>query len=147
MYVSPSTCAAAASRIAHCKRHHPIKEFFDNLPRWDGTLRLDAFPETYLGTPAVEEKVPYIRAVFPCWMISAVARTMDPGCKVDHMLLLLGKQGIGKSTLAKTLAVNDAWFADEIGKIGWGKDAAETLKGKVGRGDGRAECLQECRLG
>jgi putative DNA primase/helicase len=80
-------------------------------------------------------------------MISAVARAMDPGSKVDHMLLLLGKQGIGKSTLAKTLAVNDAWFADEIGKIGWGKDAAETLKGKVGRGDGRAECLQECRLG
>jgi hypothetical protein len=29
-------------------------------------------------------------------------------------------------SLAKTLAVRDEWFADEIGTIGRGKDAAET---------------------
>ena len=45
----------------------------------------------------------YTRAIGRKWMISAVARGMDPGCQADHMLIFEGKQGVGKSRAARTL--------------------------------------------
>jgi DNA primase len=66
---------------------------------WDGTKRLDTWLIDYLGT---KDSV-YTRAIGRKWMISAVARAMDPGCQVDHMLILEGAQGIGKSRALRIL--------------------------------------------
>jgi predicted P-loop ATPase len=44
-------------------------------------------------------------------LIGAVARVMDPGCKFDTCLVLVGASGIGKSTFFKTLA-SPACFCD-----------------------------------
>jgi len=62
-------------------------------------------------------------------MISAVARVFKPGCKADHALILEGPQGALKSTAAATLALEPAWFADEIADLGT-KDSAQDLRGK-----------------
>jgi predicted P-loop ATPase len=78
---------------------------------------------TYLGA----EDTPLNRAIASLWMISAVARIMQPGCKADHMLILEGPQGIRKSTALKLLA-SDAWFTDELAEIG-SKDAAQQMRG------------------
>ena len=63
------------------------------------------------------------------WLISAVARVFQPGCKADHCLILEGAQGAGKSTAAATIALDDAWFSDELADLGT-KDAAQDLRGK-----------------
>ena len=60
-------------------------------------------------------------------MISAVARIMQPGAKVDHMLILEGPQGTKKSSALKALAGAD-WFTDELAEIG-SKDAAQQMRG------------------
>ena len=60
-------------------------------------------------------------------MISAVARIMQPGAKVDHMLILEGPQGGKKSSALKTLAGAE-WFTDELAEIG-SKDAAQQMRG------------------
>ena len=78
---------------------------------------------TYLG----RRDTPLNRAIGSRWMISAVARIMQPGAKVDHMLILEGPQGTKKSSALKMLAGAD-WFTDELAEIG-SKDAAQQMRG------------------
>jgi putative DNA primase/helicase len=84
---------------------------------------METWAITYLG--AADTRLN--RAFGSLWMISAVARIMDPGTKVDHMLILEGPQGAKKSTALKTLAGAE-WFTDELAEIG-SKDAAQQTRG------------------
>ena len=64
----------------------------------------------------------YVRAIGSRYLISAVARIYEPGCKVDHMLVLEGPQGKQKSEALRTLAINDDWFTDRLSHLA-SKDA------------------------
>ena len=146
--LKPATCAAAVQMVASHHRHHAVRGYLENLC-WDGTPRLDMWLETYLGAridaetldaglsdddlnreePTPSEKyTAYLRSVGPKWLIAAVARIYRPGCKVDHVIVLEGPQGCGKSTCLRILAGDD-WFADEISDLGT-KDSAQDLRGK-----------------
>jgi predicted P-loop ATPase len=57
-------------------------------------------------------------------LISAVARALEPGCKVDTTLILQGAQGCRKSTFFKVLA-SEKWFDDSMGNY---SDKDEKLK-------------------
>jgi predicted P-loop ATPase len=68
-----------------------------------------------------------VRSVARKWLLSCVARAMEPGSKVDTMLILEGRQGIGKSTALRTLA-GDGFYCDSLIDIR-GKDACQTIQG------------------
>lgn len=97
--------ALRASAEAH-RRWHPVREYLSGL-KWDGTPRLETWAIEHLGAPDTD----YVRAVSVCWMISAVARIFRPGCQVDHVLVLEGAQGIGKSSALRVLAGD--WYKDD----------------------------------
>ena len=99
-----------------------MREYLNRL-HWDGTPRLEGWTVTHLGA----EDTPLNRAFGSLWMISAVARIMQPGSKADHMLILEGPQGAKKSTALAVLA-GDGWFTDELAEIG-SKDAALQMRG------------------
>ena len=100
---------------------HPVREYLESL-EWDGEERLETLFITYLGA---EDNV-YTRSVTRAALIGAVARIMSPGCKHDHMLVLVGPQGCRKSTtLAK---LGREWFSDSLFTM-QGKDAYEQLQG------------------
>lgn len=107
--------------VARDSEFHPVLEYLQSL-HWDGEPRLDEWCTRYLGSPDTA----FIRAVAARWLISAVARVMQPGCKVDCAPVFEGPQGIGKSQCLRALF--DPWFSDEISELG-SKDAAIQVAG------------------
>jgi predicted P-loop ATPase len=49
-------------------------------------------------------------------LIAAVARVMEPGCKDDSLLVLMGAQGCGKTSFIETLASTE-WFSNDLSDI------------------------------
>ena len=90
------------------------------------TKRLDTWLYKYLG--AADEL--YERTVGAKWVMSAVARVMQPGCKADCVLMLIGEQGQGKSTALEALAGKE-WFTDQIGSVNGGKETSINMAGKL----------------
>jgi putative DNA primase/helicase len=123
MTVQRETVIAAVRAVAERRRIHPIRDYLDGLA-WDGTHRLGQWLATFLRAKGDRK---YLERVGTYWMISAVARVFDPGVKADHVLVLEGGQGAGKSTAFKVLA--GRWFADSAIDIG-SKDAYLALRGR-----------------
>lgn len=78
--------------------------------RWDGTPRLTSAALTLLGACERAEWM-----CFAWWMVSAVARSFNPGCQVDHMIILEGNQGLGKSSFLLELAGSSRYYARASG--------------------------------
>lgn len=105
---APSKTKDALLAVASERAYHPVKEYLDGLPEWDGVKRIDTLLADYLGA----EDSDYTRAVIRKTLTAAVARIYQPGVKFDSVLILNGPQGIGKSTLFAKLA--GAWFSDSL---------------------------------
>jgi putative DNA primase/helicase len=118
-----STVIRAVSVVATRNRFNPLQDHLNGL-RWDGVKRIHAWLVDYLGA----EDSTYIRTVGRKFLVAAVARGLDPGCKVDTALVLEGPQGNYKSTAVLTLAGAD-WYTDDIGDIS-NKDSILQLQGK-----------------
>ena len=105
---APTKTKDALLAVASERAYHPVREYLDALPEWDGTERIDTLLTDYLGA----EDSGYTRAVMRKTLAAAVARIYQPGVKFDSVLILNGPQGIGKSTLFARLA--GAWFSDSL---------------------------------
>lgn len=108
--------------VARRNQFHPVKDYLNGL-KWDGIERLESLFTLYAGAESNE----YHRAVAKAFMVAAVARIMEPGCKQDSMLILEGPQGIGKSSMVRVLA-GDEWFSDTLAPL-HSKDALIGLRG------------------
>jgi predicted P-loop ATPase len=122
---SPNKTQDALNKAAAKRKHHPIREFLNSLPPWDGTKRVETLLIDYLGA----EDNDYIRAVTRKTIVAAVARVFVPGIKFDSVLVMDGPQEKGKSTLFNKLA-GDEWFNDGLTLTDMqDKSGAEKLQG------------------
>jgi predicted P-loop ATPase len=112
----------AVQTVAQEHAFHPVRQYLDAL-EWDGDSRIDDWLTLYAGADATE----LTRAVGARWLISAVARVYQPGCKADCCLILEGLQGIRKSTLLQILG--GEWYSDDVADLST-KDAALGTRGK-----------------
>ena len=113
----------ALRNVSMKNRFHPVRELLDSL-EWDGTEKIRSLPVNYLGVEDTE----YNYQVFKLSMLGAVARIYDPGCKFDYMTIFTGKQGLGKSTFLRKLAMKDEWFSDNLDGLDT-NDALQLLLG------------------
>ena len=107
--------------VANENSYHPVQDYFNSL-KWDGNPRIDNFFIDFLGC----KDNAYTKAVTRTMFLSLVARIFQNGCKVDTMIVLVGEQGIGKSTILRKLMPNDNWFSDSLQNLS-SKDAYEQL--------------------
>ena len=119
--VTDTVAGKAVATVAREQIYHPVLDYLARC-EWDRTPRLDGWLTTHLGV----DNSPYVRAIASRFLISAVARVSDPGCKADCALILEGEQNTSKSTALKTLGA--PWFTDDISDFGT-KDAAMQLAG------------------
>lgn len=97
--VAPVVVSRSVGAVARDVRVHPVRAYLNGLT-WDGTPRLETWTITHLGAA----DTPLNRTFGASWMISAVARILQPGAKADHMLILEGPQGAKKSSALAVLA-------------------------------------------
>lgn len=102
----------AIRTVANENRYHPIREKLESLT-WDGISRLGDVLHHFLGV----NQTPLITESLKVFMLGAISRVYTPGCKFEYMLCLVGGQGAGKSSFLKYLAMNDAWFTDDIKQL------------------------------
>lgn len=105
---SPTKTKDAVVAVAAERAYHPIREYLESLPEWDGIPRVDTLLVDYFG--AADNS--YTRAVSRKSLVAAIARVYQPGTKFDSVPILNGPQGIGKSTFYAKLA--GEWFSDSL---------------------------------
>lgn len=110
----------AFTEVVHLNTFHPIKTYLESA-EWDGIPRAERLFSVYLGAADTH----YVRQVTRKMLLAAVARLYRPGCKFDQMLVLVGPQGAGKSSLLAKLGRE--WFSDSL-RTFENKEAGEHLQ-------------------
>ena len=98
--------------VANENRYHPIRDYLNGL-QWDGTERIAHVLRHFLG--AAEDE--YTCEAMKIFLLGAIKRVFQPGCKFETMLCLVGGQGAGKSSFFRLLAVKDEWFSDDLRRL------------------------------
>lgn len=134
LLVKPEIARRTVDRMARLNAFHPVRDYLNRLPPWDGNRRIGSWLIDYCRvSPTIlndnDEAVPNIFAMEAGarFLISAIARIFQPGCKADHVLMLEGKTGIGKSTTVQILA-GEEYFTDQLSDLG-SKDASMQVRG------------------
>ena len=104
--VSTSAVAEQVAVLAEQNSRDVIRDYLDGLA-WDGVPRVSRWLPDLFGAA----DTPLHREYGRCWMVGCVARAMSPGCKLDTVLVLVGPQGVRKSTAMRAL-VGDDWYSD-----------------------------------
>lgn len=114
-----------AFRVFETERaYNPIIDIVESV-KWDGQERCCDFLHRW----AKVEDSPYTREVSRLIFAGGIHRLYAPGTKFDDVPILIGtKQGEGKSTLVRWLALHDDYYGEVT--IMEGQQAIEQLQGK-----------------
>lgn len=116
---------ACFTKTAEDRKFHPVRDYLNALPSWDGVCRI----ETLLHRCLQAEDTPYVRAVARKFFAAAVARIFVPGTKFDCVPVLDGAQGIGKSSLFRELT-GPEYYSETLSLTDMNdKSGAEKLQG------------------
>lgn len=105
---------------------------FDSAIEWltslvdDGGSRCETFLIRHFGA----EDTPYVRAVSLYLWTALAGRVMDPGCKADMVPILVGAQGLRKSTAISALVPSPDFFL-EASFTEKEDDIARKIRGKL----------------
>ena len=118
--VAPYKINDGLAIIEKKNKYHPIIDYL-NSNTWDKISRVDTLMIDYLGAEDCE----YTRSITRKMLVAAVSRVFNPGIKFDYMLVLVGRQGIGKSYIINLLGRE--WYSDSLNTV-YGKEAYEQLQ-------------------
>ena len=94
--------------------------------KWDGVQRIDRFFPALFGV----ENTPYARAVGAYLWTAMAGRVLDPGCQADMVPILVGAQGLGKSSAVAALVPSPEFFA-EVSFTEKDDDLSRKMRGKL----------------
>lgn len=92
--IGHKTIYACIQAMSKRNARSPMLDHIQSL-EWDGEARLDTWLCRLWGVT----DSPYTRSVGSKWLISACARMAQPGCKIDWMMIVVGPQATGKTSM------------------------------------------------
>ena len=101
---------------------NPLTDLLESLV-WDGKPRVENFLHEVMKADDNEYTRECSRLIFA----GGIHRAYRPGCKFDDMIVLIGTQAAGKSTIVRWLNMEDQFFR-EIKTIS-GKEGIEAIRG------------------
>ena len=120
--IAISDCTDAVIYHARQNTRNEPRDWLQTLS-WDGISRCEEFLTRALSAEPSE----YTQAVSKNFWVAMVARILQPGCKVDNMLILEGMQGMFKSTAMSI--IGGPFYAETIEHPG-SKDFVLGIQGK-----------------
>ncbi len=112
VHFSTDAIVEAINFIAEENGKNPLVSWLKDIV-WDGVPRMDEWLIRGCGT----EDTKLAREIGRRWLVQCIARAMEPGCKADCVLILVGPQGARKSTTFRILA-SPEYFCDTPMDIG-----------------------------
>ena len=104
---------------------NPLIKILEGL-QWDGKPRVEQFLHDVMKA----EDTAYIRECSRLIFAGGIHRAYEPGCKFDDMIVLIGGQSAGKSTIVRWLNMDDTFFR-EIKTIA-GKEENTSRRSRAG---------------
>lgn len=91
---------------------HPVRDWMKTLT-WDGTSRIEALLDTVeLVDPSKRE---FALTILKKWLIMGAAAILKPnGISPQGVLILVGSQGLGKTTWIKSICPNEEWLTTDM---------------------------------
>ena len=123
--VSDNILTAAVRLVADGLQFHPVIHHLVSLPEWDGIERVERLWIDYLGTPDNA----FYRESAKLFLTGAIARLFYPGIPFDFMPILMGEQGLYKTTFVRELGFgSNKWGKEFDAPLDQKKDATEQIK-------------------
>ena len=115
--------------LVYYRERDPFRDWLDMLPPWDGFARLEGMLCNMFGcswSPLAEWASQFI-------FLGTVWRTYEPGVKLDEIVVLIGKQGLGKSALLREALPPDVpdLYSDGLRWDASDKEKVEATLGKA----------------
>lgn len=105
---SAQKCDDALRIVFEEKKYNPVIELINSL-KWDGVPRIKDLLHKWMKC----DNTPYTQEVSRLIFAGGIHRIYNPGCKFDDTPVLIGtKQGEGKSTFVRWLAMQDDFFTE-----------------------------------
>lgn len=116
-----SNIKKAFDNVCYRYKVHPVRDYLDKLT-WDKKPRVETLLTEFMGADDND----YTRTVIRKALVACVTRIYIPGTKFDNAIILVGDEGIYKSTLIAKLG--GKWFSDSFMGVA-GLDAMQQLQG------------------
>lgn len=121
--ISKDTVMAAVQFYASENAYDEVQDWVKSLA-WDGTPRL----ATWIATATGVEQDDYHAGIGSQWFMGLISRIMHPGSVFDHVLVMVGPQGIGKTSLFRI--IGGPWYKNYTGAMD-NKDFYLALRGAL----------------
>lgn len=115
----------AVQNVAFSHPYDSAKEWLSGL-RWDGVARCERFLIDYAGC----EDTPYAKSVGSYMWTALAGRVLEPGIKADMVPVLVGAQGVRKSTSLEAIAPTPEYFA-ALSLAERNDDLSRRMRGKI----------------
>ena len=96
--------------------YHPVQDWLNEQPAWDGTDRIDFMLEWCLGASVAEDDSSVlVRTASRDIIMGLVNRAMEPGSAWPRIAILWGPQGSGKSSFLEHLLPPEmGWYHESM---------------------------------